>query len=249
MPIIFTSLLLPPFCFIAIAIAGLIVSYRRLRLGRRMIAASLAALWIVSTSAVNYLFLDAMAWPPVKDVSAASGAQAIVVLAGGVSDKSPEYGGADVVNSRTLNRIRYAVWLHRKTGLPILASGGRTQRDRPVESALMKASFEQDFGTKVRWIETESTNTYENARFSAAILREAGIRRFYLVTESGHMRRALEAFDPTGMDVLAAPIEIFDPDPLTVYSFLPSAIGFQTSQAIAHELLGRLWYAIRARLS
>lgn len=243
-----TSLLLPPFCFIALAFVGLIVSYRRLRLGRRLVAVALAALWIVSTTALNGWFLDVMKWPPVGDLTPASGAQAIVVLGGGVSTKRPEYGGRDVVNARTLNRLRYAVWLQKQTGLPILVAGGRARSDKPVESELMKSALEEDFKANVRWIETESTNTYENARFSAAILRGAGVTKFYLVTESGHMRRALQAFEPTGIEPIAAPIEIYDADPMTIYSFLPSPVGFQTSYGIAHELIGRLWYAIRARL-
>lgn len=231
-----------------LAFIGLVLSYRRLRLGRRLIAASLIALWIVSTTALNGAFLDAMKWPPVEDLTPASGAEAIVVLGGGVSAKSLEYGGADVVNSRTLNRIRYAAWLQRQTGLPILAAGGRTQPDNPIESQLMKDALEHELGASVRWIETESRNTYENAHFSAAALRASGVTKFYLVTHSGHMRRALEAFQRTGLQAIPAPIEIYDPDPLTMYSFLPSALGFQTSSGIAHELLGRLWYALRARL-
>jgi len=240
---------LPPFCFIALALIGLVVSYRRLRLGRRLIAGSLIALWIVSTTAFNGVFLDAMKWPPVSDLTPTSGAQAIVVLGGGASIKPPEYGGKDVVNARTLNRLRYAAWLQKQTGLPILAAGGRTQLENPIESELMRSALENELGASVRWTEAESRNTYENARFSAAILSSNGIKRFYLVTESSHMRRAMEAFEPTGADPIPAPIEIFDePNPLTIGSFLPSVTGFSVSYRITHELLGRLWYAIRARL-
>ena len=111
----------------------------------------------------------------------------------------------------------------------------------------MKSVLESEFATPVRWVEVESGNTFENARASARILREAGIGKVYLVTHSAHMRRAVQAFAPTGIEVLPAPIGIFTRDPLGYEDFLPGPLGMRTSASVAHELLGRAWYAIRER--
>ena len=50
-------------------------------------------------------------------------AQAIVVLGGGLYFDTPEYGG-DTVGGSTLERLRYAATIARKTNLPVLVTGG-----------------------------------------------------------------------------------------------------------------------------
>ena len=242
------SVLLPPFCLILIGALGIAVSRRRPRLGRNLVVTSFALLWIVSTTAANIPFLHALAWPQPVDLNAAQGAQAIVVLGGGVARKAPEYDGTDTVNARTLERIRYAARLSRQTGLPMLVSGGSTREGVAAEAGLMKSVLESEFAAPVRWTEAVSRNTYENARESARILRAAGIGRVLLVTDALHMQRAVQAFAPTGIEVVPAPVNLIDRDPLAFRHFLPSPVGFQTSYFIAHELLGRAWYAIKARL-
>src|SRR3546814_14888599 len=69
----------------------------------------------------------------------------------------------------------------------------------------MQITLERDFGVEVRWTESESTSTWTNARLSAAKLRAAGIRRFYLVTHAWHMPRAMLAFAGTGLEAVPAP--------------------------------------------
>jgi uncharacterized SAM-binding protein YcdF (DUF218 family) len=241
------SILLPPFCLILMGGIGLVVWRRRPRLGRNLVIASFALLWIVSTTAFETPFHEALGWPAPVDIGAAKGAQAIVVLGGGLYRNAPEYGGADTVNSRTLDRVRYGAWLVRRTGLPLLASGGRPEGATSAEAEVMKGVLENEFGTKVRWVEVESRNTFENARASARILRAAGIGKVFLVTDSMHMRRAVQAFAPTGIEIIPAPVNMINGDPLTFRSFLPGPVGFENSYYVAHELLGRAWYAIRER--
>ena len=243
---VLASVLLPPFCLILMGAIGVAVWRWRPRLGRNLAGAAFALLWILSTTAFNIPFLEALGWPTPADVHAANGAQAIVVLGGGLSRSAPEYGGADTVNARTLERVRYAAWLVRQTGLPMLASGGPYRGSAP-EAEFMKSVLEKEFATPVRWVEVESGNTFENARASARILREAGRGKVYLVTHSGHMRRAVQAFAPTGIEVIPAPIDIFTREPLGYADFFPSALGMRTSASVAHELLGSVWYAIRER--
>jgi uncharacterized SAM-binding protein YcdF (DUF218 family) len=244
---ILVSALLPPFCLILMGVIGLAVWRRRPRLGRNLVAASFALLWVASTTALGIPFMKALGWPEPVDVRAANGARAIVVLGGGLDRNAPEYGGADTVNSRTLDRVRYGAWLVRQTGLPVLVSGGRPDEAPASEAEVMKSVLENEFLTPVRWVEVESQNTFENARASARILRAAGIGKVFLVTDSFHMRRAVQAFAPTGIEVVPAPVNLFNGTPLTLMSILPSPVGFQNSYFIAHELLGRLWYAIRER--
>lgn len=241
------NLLLPPILFLVTAVIGCALWRRRPRLGRNLVFTSLALMWLASSAAFNGPLFKALGWPAPVDLRDASGAQAIVVLGGGMHDAAPEYGAVATVNAGTLERVRYAAWLSRQTRLPVLASGGRTHPTPAAEAELMKSVLENEFSTPVRWIETESRNTFENARASARILRAAGIGKVLLVTHSFHMRRAVQAFAPTGIEVIAAPTRLDTSGPLTFADFLPSPRGFQTSYFVAHELVGGAWYAIRER--
>ena len=246
--IIVKTFLLPPICFLVMAGMGFAVQRRFPRLGRNLIVASFALLWLVSTPVLTILMLEVLGWPAPADVRPDNGAQAIVVLAGGVYPHAPEYGGADTVNSRTLDRVRYAAYLHRQTGLPILAAGGTPYGRSSPESELMKIVLEKEFATPVRWTETESRTTLENASGSARILREAGVSKVYLVTESIHMYRAVQAFAATSLEVIPAPTGFVAGYRMGYTDLIPSATAFTTSQLIAHEILGRAWYAIRSRM-
>ena len=55
----------------------------------------------------------------------------------------------------------------------------------------MSRALENDFLVPVRWREDRSRNTYQNAAFSATILRQPGIPAALVVTQPWHMARAL----------------------------------------------------------
>src|SRR3546814_19898055 len=95
----------------------------------------------------------------------------------------------------------------------------------------MQITLERDFGVEVRWTESESTSTWTNARLSAAKLRAAGIRRFYLVTHAWHMPRALLAFAGTGLEAVPAPPGFAPRSDVGWVAVLPSAASFTTRRA------------------
>ena len=92
----------------------------------------------------------------------------IVVLGGGKYYNAPEYTSADTVSEPTLVRLRYAAWLHRQTGKPILVSGGSPEGSSVSEGQAMKAVLENEFKVPVAWTEDKSFNTFENAHASRA---------------------------------------------------------------------------------
>jgi len=107
----------------------------------------------------------------------------------------------------------------------------------------MAEALKSDFGITARWQETRSRNTYENALFSADILRDQDIRTVYLVTHAAHMARAKATFEAFGLAVIAAPVGV-PPihQELSYRDFMPSAHALATSAAAIYEYLGRLWY-------
>jgi uncharacterized SAM-binding protein YcdF (DUF218 family) len=80
---------------------------------------------------------------------------------------------------------------------------------------------------------------------SARLLKDAGIRRIYLVTHAWHMPRAQLAFEYAGFTVIAAGTQYAIPHVLTLVDFLPSADGLLNASLVFHEVIGIGWYHLR----
>jgi uncharacterized SAM-binding protein YcdF (DUF218 family) len=247
------DLILPPANLFIVIAVGLALWRRRPHAGRIVAGAGLALLALLSTTAGARLLvapLERMT-VPLRDPAGAH-AQAIVVLAAGRVRRAPEYGDLDIPDYIALARLRYAAHLQRRTGLPLLVSGGNggsdhdTDRRAPSEADGMAAALRDDFGVPVRWLEGRSHDTAENAAFSAAMLRTDGIRRILLVTDAMHMPRARAVCERAGLDVVAAPTMFFADQPLSVHAWVPSAEGMRRSWYASYELIGIAWYRLRA---
>jgi len=238
--------LLPPLDLILIGFLGLAVLKRQPRLGKTLIATSLALFYLLSTPIVADHLLGLLEKDiiplPEKNLP---DADAIVILGGGTYRDAPEYG-ADTVQPLTLERLRYGAWLHRLTGKPILVTGGAPLGGTP-EGVVMRAVLVNEFKTPVKWVEARSFNTEENAVFSAAILKREGINRVYVVSHAWHLPRALGAFRKAGLTPIAAGTHFHRPQPLTLFSFLPTASALNNSYYALHEDVGLLWYRLRYR--
>jgi uncharacterized SAM-binding protein YcdF (DUF218 family) len=110
----------------------------------------------------------------------------------------------------------------------------------------MARSLEADFAVPVRWQESTSRDTWENARDSAAILQAAGIRSVFLVTHAWHMRRALIAFRRFGLEARPAPVPFSRLVRLDLGALVPRATSWVDSYETLHEDVGYAWYALRA---
>lgn len=240
-----SALLLPPLCFILAALVGLALARRHRRAGTALVLAALAALAAASTPFVGERLLAALETPPLAVLPARTGTgAAIVVLGGGLGRESPEYG-TDTVNAPTLERLRYAAWLHRRTGLPILVSGGRPLDTRLSEADTMRDSLTADFNAPPHWVEGDSLNTRENAVRAQALLAAGSIRTIYLVTHAWHMPRARRAFEEVGLQVIAAPTGYtsITPSPL---AWVPSGQSLRNTHVAMREWLGQAWYRLNS---
>ena len=180
-----------------------------------------------------------------------AGAGAIVVLAAGRLRNAPEYGSRDIPDYVALARLRYAAHLQRRTGLPVLVSGGTagtpSAGERPYSLAdAMATALRADFGVPVQWVEARSRDTAENAAYSAAQLRAGEVRRVLLVTDAMHMARARAAFERAGLEVVDAPTMFFSGQARSIHAWVPSAEGLRRSWYAIYELIGTVWYRLRA---
>ncbi len=149
-------------------------------------------------------------------------AQVIVVLGGGLGR---DYLNRIVANRYTTLRLAQAILVHEKTGLPILLSG--------VEAPWMQ-NWLIDKGVQANWLEPNSMNTCENARFSTLMLQKyGGATHIDLITDAYHMPRARRLFAQNG--VITTPVVAAMPgDPAPWW---PDARNKEHSRRAIHELL------------
>jgi uncharacterized SAM-binding protein YcdF (DUF218 family) len=242
------SSLIPPNLFILLAMIAVILAWRWRRTGLVLATAAVACLYLASMPVVSFLLMrsaDRLA-DAVPTVPLPAPPGAIVVL-------SAEYrhsnrpGGRDVVGPVTLDRLAEAARRQRRTGLPILVSGGWLEHADASLAGMMAEALEDDFRVPVRWREERSRTTYENALYSAAILRHAGVPAALVVTDPWHMARALWSFYAVGYPVVAAPLPEGQVLELSVSSFFPQVTALLASYYAMHELIGLAWYEFRYR--
>jgi uncharacterized SAM-binding protein YcdF (DUF218 family) len=244
---IIKALVLPPGLPLLLALIGLAVSLRWRRAGVVLAIFAVFSLYLLCLVPVSKVLLASLeATPPVPESASARGYGAIVVLGAGRYPDAPEYSG-DTVSAAGLERLRYAARLRRETGLPLLVSGGSVYGNRTPEAVLMNRVLQQHLGGGAAWLENASTNTMENAEYSARLLRQHHINRIYLVTHAVHMRRALRAFERQGLDVTPAPTVygVHRLNEAPVPWFIPTLQALTWSRLALYKRLGMLWYFLR----
>ena len=239
-----SALLLPPLGPLLLALFGLFLAWRRRRGGIALILLGLVLLWLLSSHGtavwLSRIVLKQYAPLAVSQLKAGQ-VQAIVVLGSGVLPQAPEYGQAQL-RADTAARLRYGLWLARQSGLPVAFSGGRgwathaTQTEPEAEVA--KRVAQQDYGATLRWLESESRDTAENARLLAPLLQRNGVQRVALVTNAWHMPRAVAAFKKAGLSVTPAPMGFVLPNENALLEWLPSAEGMLACRQVVREWLG-----------
>jgi uncharacterized SAM-binding protein YcdF (DUF218 family) len=235
------TLLLPPGGPLLLATAGACLvawrgaAVRARRTGWVLLAVGLTTLWLLANPLVaDALGRAAQRCPPL-DLTRPVPAQAIVIL-GGDAHRSgaPEYGGQPAVSLHLLERLNYAAFVARRTGLPVVVSGTRD------ETLAMSAALARDFGIPTAWVEGRSRDTFQNAQFCAALLRPFGITRIVLVTSADHEWRAMQEFASAGFSVVPAPVGLSVSREIGIGSFIPTVGALSVSRAALYELCGDL---------
>jgi uncharacterized SAM-binding protein YcdF (DUF218 family) len=238
---IIAAFLLPPLNLLLVGVAGFWLLRRRRKLGRSLIAISLAGLWLLSTPLISAVLLDSL--KPAPAALTGQEADAIVILGGGSNRNSLEFGG-DTLNRFSIERVRYGARLAKRLHKPVLVTGGAPEGGTLSEGEILSATLRDEYGVETKWVEPYSRNTRENARNSADILHKAGIQRVYLVTHAWHLRRAMPEFEAAGLKVVPAGTGYFMEADLSPLDFLPNGKALDKSYLAMHEWIGLLWYRI-----
>ncbi len=247
------AIFMPPLPFLLLILVGGRLMFRRRLLAWGLLIFSVFGIWITCTTALGNAMTNALLTPPralspseIGDLRKAP-KTAILVLGGGRYLLAPEYGVSNL-KPMTLERLRYGLWLGRETGLPVGVSGGvgHGGQPGPSEAEIAARIADHEFGHPLKYTETQSRDTNENAYRSLALLHDQGIERIVLVTHNFHMRRALAAFERAkqrsgiAMEMIAAPMGGRAGSPMTWHDWMPSSAGLEETTIALHEWIGRL---------
>ena len=241
---------MPPAFQVWMGLLGLILFQRFPKVSRGLIAVSVLSLYLVCSGWFASILKYGIQASEVVDLERIEhdGYQAIVILSSEKSTYSPEFveHGQAIVGA-SLERVRYGAYLHRKTNLPILVSGGLAGNIPPTLAQAMVESLDRDFRVGEVWVEDKSNTTWENALYSKEVLAEKGINKIVLVTHAIHMTRSVEAFEAQGFQVLPAATVLGGKELVLgagFYYWLPNLRALNHVRASLHEYIGLYAYRI-----
>ncbi|WP_457596320.1 YdcF family protein [Hydrogenimonas sp.] len=244
---LFTAFLLPPGLFVTLALAGALL-FRRARYYLLGIALALYALSIEPVA-------DSLLGPlenPYRQTGLPERADVVVSLGGGNIRGNPI-----PLTDEALKRHLFGLSIAKQLDIPLIVSGtgdeGYDEFQGLVDSLRALSPLLCDDievarryrRTYVVIPETRSGDTYENARFSMALVdkKEPTV---IVVTSAYHMRRALRLFRlagvehpyPAAVNFYIAPGRRYD-----WRSFVPSIWAFLNSYRALHEYAGlvKVW--------
>ncbi len=172
------------------------------------------------------------------------------ILLGG-SLRSYDQQIARPVYSQSVDRLLQTIALYKGGKIKkILLSGGSGSVTRPDEresEIILKVLEQTGIPASDIIIENASRNTFENAVYTADILKKnypSG--RFLLITSSFHMRRSQASFIKTGLEITIFPVDprahsnIYTPE----NALFPHAGALLIWDALIHEWIGILTYKL-----
>ncbi|MFC0323002.1 YdcF family protein [Gallibacterium melopsittaci] len=230
--------ILPPFNLILLGLLAFILLFTRWqKTAKTLLACSLLLGYFISTPFFSNVLIRSISLErPNPDIYTQG--QVIVVLGGGLrySDYPESYSTTAAL---PLERMRYAVYLHQKTGLPIAISGGVDN-----EAKVMGSELQRFFQIEPAWLDNKSNTTEQNAIYLRKLFDQTDegkqIQRVILVTNEWHMRRAVAAFQRQGFEVLPAPTLSQRASSSGLLKFIPQPVSFYQSGLVLREWLGLL---------
>lgn len=243
----------PPGLILLLFLFGFILFAYHRTSGKVLILVTFVMFWLLSTPIITQHLIDGLQnqYKPLaletlvipKESNAA-----IIVLGSGV-ENALEYSNKHTLSDKTLSRLHYAVYLHSKTNLPIIVSGGNRDKTASTEADLMQEMLTTLYHVPVKLVENKSHNTKEEAMLLATLLKNQGIRTVYLLTHAWHMSRSMLAFKQSlnaiGINVIPAPMGyILLQSGEALSNYLPLLSALNTSVFALHEYIGILWYKL-----
>jgi uncharacterized SAM-binding protein YcdF (DUF218 family) len=179
---------------------------------------------------------------PSMAIEAVPRAQAIVIFGGAIEPAQTGYASPNL--GAAADRVWHAARLYHAGKAPLLVLSGGSDPSVSVTSeaeAMRLLLHDMGIPDAAMLLEGKSRNTEENARFSAALLRQRGLNSVVLVTSALHMKRALRHWE--GQGLLVHPVATdHEARPLPSWQlWLPNAGALDGSTRALKELIGDYW--------
>ncbi len=263
---VFLSKFIPPFVYplglaiIAIFLALILYRYQRIR--KAALMAALLILLVASNRWVAFSLARSLEWRYIPAGEIPNG-PAIVLLGGGTDPAEPPRPMVQINGAG--ERVIYAAYLYKQgKASVIIASGGNLEfiGAQPTTPAADMASLLSFMGVprQAIWLQDKSQNTYEDALFTARLLKSKNIHQVILVTSAMHMPRSVALFQKQGIQVIPAPADFsvtlagweglaHAPLASQLVNLLPSSSNLNMTTNAIKEYLGILAYRLNGWIS
>jgi uncharacterized SAM-binding protein YcdF (DUF218 family) len=238
-------------CAVLVGCAWILASPRSSAPRRTLFA--VAALYVfASIYAASYLAGQVLAagYRPIEPSDVDGRPSAVVVLgSGSITARDWKENTLAVVDPVAASRVLEAARVYRLTRADwVISSGGMAHRNDtrvPAGIAMREALTQLGVPSARILVETQSANTHDEAVIVRSMLTALGVEHVFLVTSQFHMRRSVGAFRATGVTV--TPAIARDPEVAGPWLewLIPTERGLRHANAIAHEVLGVGYYALR----
>jgi uncharacterized SAM-binding protein YcdF (DUF218 family) len=210
-----------------------------------MLLIGLSGLVIVTWSPADWLLSRPLEVWYQRPFKVQQDAQAIVVPGSGV-EPARSHSPVALLDSSSYARCRYAAWLyHHWKKVPIVVSGGTTESRQQSVATVMARMLEAEGIPAADIIqETRSLNTYENALYTAELLRSRGIMQVVLIMEADNMLRGELVFRKQHLNIVPAPFRQRSLG-FARATLLPSWASVRRNETTLHETLALFWYKVR----
>ncbi len=174
----------------------------------------------------------------------------IILLNHRVYNGSPDLSGKGYLSGDMLDRMFTASRLQKQLDIPVIISGVYPSDLSPYRNGTeIIGRLMSELGVFPDKIifESESRDTYENAKNSHLICLKYNFQKPILVTSAYHMKRSVLSFEKFGIRVLPIPtgFKTWKHKNYKWREYLPE--GFETTTTAIREYLGLVFYKIAYR--
>ena len=196
--------MLPPGAVVTALVFIALYLRKRSRSGAVMCAGLALVCWAGATRVVSKAVLRPL--EQAYSVPEKVEGDVIVLLCGGAGDVPIDITAAAALYPATMQRTYAVARLQKRTGLPVIISGGAPDSDTPESVAAARYLVELGIPKDKIITEEASRDTRENAAFTLKICREKGYKKIIIVTSAYHMPRAVFLFGRAGFtDIVPYP--------------------------------------------
>ena len=229
---ILQEFLLPSVFILALILIGLILIFKKRRIGKTLLIIGIVLYYFFSITPVADLILL-----PLENQYQAvqkeelDKADNLVLLLGGRE--------GNVLRGSEILRLYFL----KEEPTQIIISGRDPINPQKKEAEDVKEFLtERGIPAENVVLEDKSRNTFESAKNIKEVLNN---QPFFLVTSAYHLPRAMEIFQKIGINPIPAPSDFKIKKDYDILDFFPDARNLRNSNLAFHEYFGILWYKLK----